>query len=203
MSFFENLFGHHEAQNAHRQMYEDYSNDYDQREHKGSFTHEMIAAAAGFEALKAYEDRCRRSGEQISHPMMKEILAGFAAAEVDKLFETKGIDYLDRERAKRMATEQAYKLANDKYGSGQVYQGDDFNNYQQQNYNQGGWQNDGQGQGRWQNDFNQDYGGSNSDYQDNGRNNYGNQGQQQWGREDDEPRPEHHHHHHHRREEYD
>jgi hypothetical protein len=129
MSFFQSLFGQQEAQNAHRQVYGDGGNDYqggNQGEHQSSFTHEAIAGAAGFAgifrniclvncilnahvflksvvALKAYEDHVRSSGEQVSHPMMKEMLAGFAAAEVDKLFETKGLDYLDREKAKRMA----------------------------------------------------------------------------------------------------
>jgi len=88
--------------------------------------------------MKAYEDHCRRTGEQVSHPMMKEMLAGFAAAEVDKLFETKGLDYLDREKAKRIAIQQAHQLANEQYGQGGVYNpqgnqyGNDPSNYQQQ-----------------------------------------------------------------------
>ena len=51
MSFFKNLFGHNEAQNAHNQVYggnQDYSSDY-QQPNQGSFTHEAIAGAAGFE----------------------------------------------------------------------------------------------------------------------------------------------------------
>ena len=47
MSFFNDLFGHHEAQNAHKQVY-DYG---DQREHQSSFTHEAIAGAAGFAGM--------------------------------------------------------------------------------------------------------------------------------------------------------
>jgi len=156
-------------------------------------------------ALKAYEDHVRSSGEQVSHPMMKEMLAGFAAAEVDKLFETKGLDYLDREKAKRMAIEQVHHLANEKYGSGQIYQGGDTSGYQQQNYNQSA----GYEQGRGQNDYNQGYGGGGNGgggYQQNQNNNYDqgaggnydnyrNQGQQQqWGGGDDQPVPEHHHH---------
>ncbi len=38
--------------------------------------------------------------------MAKEILAGIAGAEVDKLFETKGLDFLDREKAKHHARQQ-------------------------------------------------------------------------------------------------
>ncbi|KAL7750888.1 hypothetical protein RI367_003849 [Sorochytrium milnesiophthora] len=76
--------------------------------HHASFTHEAIAGAAGFEAMKAYEDRCRKNGQPVHHSLIKEMLAGFAAAEVDKLFETKGLDYLDREEAKRQAIYQAH-----------------------------------------------------------------------------------------------
>jgi hypothetical protein len=68
--------------------------------------------------MKAYEDHERRTGEKVSHPLMKEMLAGFAGAEVDKLFETKGLDFLDRETAKRRAVEQAHHLADEQYGQG-------------------------------------------------------------------------------------
>jgi hypothetical protein len=74
-------------------------------------------------ALKAYEDHVRRTGEQVSHPMMKEMLAAIAAAEVDKLFESKGLDFLDREKAKQRAIHQAHQLANEKYGQGGTYDG--------------------------------------------------------------------------------
>ncbi len=56
---------------------------------------------------------------------MKEMLAGFAPTEVDELFETKGLDYLDREKAKRMAVQQAHHLAHEKYDPEQVYQDGD------------------------------------------------------------------------------
>jgi hypothetical protein len=72
-------------------------------------------------AMKAYEDHVRRSGEQVSHPMMKELLAGFATAEVDNLFETKGLDFLDREEAKRRAVDQANHLAQQQYGPGGTF----------------------------------------------------------------------------------
>ncbi len=70
--------------------------------------------------MKAYEDHCRDSGETVSHGKMKELLAAFAAAEVDKLVETKGLDFLDREKLKRIASHQAHALADEKYGPGQV-----------------------------------------------------------------------------------
>jgi deoxyribodipyrimidine photolyase-like uncharacterized protein len=84
-------------------------------------------------AMKAFEDHCRDTGETVTHGKMKELLAGFAAAEVDKLVETKGLDFLDREKLKRLASHQAHALANEKYGDGQVGpgsgQGDGNNDY--------------------------------------------------------------------------
>jgi hypothetical protein len=79
-------------------------------EHKAKLSHELIGGAAGFEAMKAYEQHCAKNGQPPSvsacvmrvaalhllvltvsqHAMAKELLAGFAAAEVDRLFETKG-----------------------------------------------------------------------------------------------------------------
>ncbi|CAF1453744.1 unnamed protein product [Adineta steineri] len=89
--------------------------------HESSWTHELIGGAAGFEAMRAYEKHVASTGEQVSHPLMKEMLAGIAAAEVDKLFETKGLDFLDREEAKRRAVSQAHQLADEKYGQGGTY----------------------------------------------------------------------------------
>ncbi|KAJ3152688.1 hypothetical protein HDU86_005563 [Geranomyces michiganensis] len=117
MGFFSNLFGSNDAQNAHAQVY---GCGAIQEHHKSSFTHEVIAGAAGFEAMKAYEKHVAANGQPPSHQVMKELLAGFAAAEVDKISETKGIDWLDREKAKRMAVEQAHQLAAEQYGEGNV-----------------------------------------------------------------------------------
>ena len=41
-----------------------------------------------------------KTGQKPSHQLFKEIAAGIAAGEVDKLCETKGLDYIDREKAK-------------------------------------------------------------------------------------------------------
>ena len=74
-------------------------------------------------AMKAYEDHVRSIGGQVSHPVMKDMLASLAAVEVDKLFETKGLDFLDREEAKRRSVHQAHRLADEKYGSGGTFNG--------------------------------------------------------------------------------
>ncbi len=54
-------------------------------------------------------------GKPVSHQFAKELLVGFAGAEVDKLVETKGLDYIDREKAKHQAKEQAEHLYDEHY----------------------------------------------------------------------------------------
>ena len=49
------------------------------------------------------------------------MLAGFAGAEVDRLAETKGADYIDRERAKRDAQQNAEQLYDSHYGGQDQY----------------------------------------------------------------------------------
>jgi hypothetical protein len=39
--------------------------------------------------------------------MAKELIAGIAGAEVDNLFETKGLDFMDLEKAKQFAKKEA------------------------------------------------------------------------------------------------
>ncbi|KAL8287121.1 hypothetical protein RQP46_003573 [Phenoliferia psychrophenolica] len=92
-------------------QYEDVYNGGD--ENKGTWTHEAIGGAAAFAAAKAYEDKCQREGKPASHALAKEMIAGIAGAEVDKLFETKGLDFIDREKAKRHAEQQAQQAINE------------------------------------------------------------------------------------------
>jgi len=110
-------FGHDDAADAHEQVY-----SYDgqiQPEHHAKFSHELISGAAGYEAMKAYEDHLRREGKPVGHEKMKEILAALASAEVDKLVETKGLNFYDREKLKHQAHHQAVQLAEQRYGQGQ------------------------------------------------------------------------------------
>ena len=102
------MFGFGHAEKAHAAVYGG--------EHEGSLTHELLAAAASFEAMRMYEQRQREQGETVSHGFAKELLAAFVGAEIDKLVETKGLDYLDRDEAKRLATEQAHALYGERYG---------------------------------------------------------------------------------------
>ncbi|EUC63355.1 concanamycin induced protein C CipC1 protein, putative [Rhizoctonia solani AG-3 Rhs1AP] len=78
-----------------------------QRPHETSWTHELIAGAAAYEAAKAYENHVAENGQPPDHAKAKEILAGITSAFVDREVESKGLDYIDRERAKRHAQEQA------------------------------------------------------------------------------------------------
>ncbi|OCH94096.1 cipC protein [Obba rivulosa] len=74
--------------------------------HKAELSHELIAAAASYEAAKAYERHCEANGKPASHAEAKELLAGVAGAFVDRFVETKGLDWVDKEKAKRDAHQQ-------------------------------------------------------------------------------------------------
>jgi hypothetical protein len=54
-------------------------------------------------------------GKPVTHAFAKELLAGFAAAEVDKLAETKGEDWWDKERAKHEAKQNAEHMYDQHY----------------------------------------------------------------------------------------
>jgi len=101
---------------------------------ESSFGHELVAGGAAFAGFKAFEDHQRSEGtfyipvlchstcsnklthplfspgKPVSHQFAKELLAGFAGAEVDKLAETKGEDWFDKEKAKRQAKENAMQV---------------------------------------------------------------------------------------------
>ncbi|KAF7357207.1 1 concanamycin induced protein c [Mycena sanguinolenta] len=59
--------------------------------HKASMTHELIAAAAAYEAAKAYEKHCKENGQPESHAKAKEIMAALTAGFIDREVETKGV----------------------------------------------------------------------------------------------------------------
>lgn len=75
-------------------------------EHKGHLSHELIAGAASYEAVKAYNEHCEREGKPNDHAKAMQLLAGFAGGAIDKLIETKGLDFVDKQKAKRHAEEQ-------------------------------------------------------------------------------------------------
>ncbi|KAK4700509.1 hypothetical protein P7C70_g5738, partial [Phenoliferia sp. Uapishka_3] len=102
MGFFSNDGNHAQAYND---VYSDGS-----EEHKSSWSHEAIGGAAAFAAAKAYEDKCARDGKPDNHAMATTqgaLLLGSSYKFPLQLFETKGLDFIDREKAKRHAKQEA------------------------------------------------------------------------------------------------
>ncbi|CAE6464037.1 unnamed protein product [Rhizoctonia solani] len=88
------------------QAYDQFNNT-NLQPHQADWVHELIAGAAAFEAAKAYENHVAENGQPADHATAKELLAGFTGAFVDREVETRGLDFIDRERAKSQAKEQA------------------------------------------------------------------------------------------------
>ncbi|KAH7125897.1 hypothetical protein EDB81DRAFT_764992 [Dactylonectria macrodidyma] len=124
------MFGFDEAREQRDEVYNN--------EHQSHWTHELVAGGAAFEAMKKFEDSQRNKGtfhasnstptstdpipgEAVNHGFAKELLAGLAGAEVDKLVETKGLDFFDREKAKRHAKKQAEDLYDQQYADQDRY----------------------------------------------------------------------------------
>ncbi|OBR11614.1 putative CipC-like antibiotic response protein [Colletotrichum higginsianum IMI 349063] len=144
------MFGFGEAKEHRDAVYEG--------RHEGKLSHEIVAGGAAFEAMKLFEDRQRKNGtsprpvpspdgilrprpqadtdtgEPVKHAFAKEMLVGIAGAEVDKLFETKGLDYIDREKAKRHAEKQAEHLYEEQYGDMDEYNPERRGRHHHMNY---------------------------------------------------------------------
>ncbi|KAI5475672.1 hypothetical protein MNV49_001047 [Pseudohyphozyma bogoriensis] len=101
------LFKHDYKENDAEAAAEVYNTAAITDQHKAKWSHELIGGAAAFEAAKAYEKHRAESGQPVNHALAKELIAGFAGAEIDKLFETKGLDFIDREKAKHHAKKEA------------------------------------------------------------------------------------------------
>ena len=56
------------------------------------------------------------TGKVVKHALAKEILAGFAAGEVDKLAETHGMNEYDKFEARHKAKKNAEQMYDDHYG---------------------------------------------------------------------------------------
>jgi hypothetical protein len=103
------LFSHHHARDAYNEVYGG------GRPHH-QITHELLAGAAGFEAMRLFEQHQQREGIPVHHKLAKELLAGFVVAEIEKHFERGGFGHLDRREANRLAREQAEHLYQQQYG---------------------------------------------------------------------------------------
>ncbi|KAI0106429.1 hypothetical protein GGR51DRAFT_559846 [Nemania sp. FL0031] len=107
---------------------------YDGQPHQSHLSHELIGGGAAFEAMKLFEDRQRKEGKTVNHAFAKELLAGIAGAEVDKLIETKGLDAIDREKAKHHAKKQAEHLYEQQYGQYDQYDPNNGERHSSMNY---------------------------------------------------------------------
>ena len=104
------LFDRHRAREAYDLVY---GGGY-RRHHEVS--HELLAAAAGFEAMRLYEHHLQREGLRPHHELAKELLAAFVAAEIDKHFERGHYGHLNRHEARRLAHAQAEHLWREQHG---------------------------------------------------------------------------------------
>ncbi|RUS20086.1 hypothetical protein BC937DRAFT_86377 [Endogone sp. FLAS-F59071] len=95
-----------DMQDAHHQVY---------HEHKAHLTHELLAGAAAFEAVKAWEDKQREEGKPTNHALAKEIIASLAAAEMVKLAEEHGVAGDDKEKLQGMAVVAAHNFYDQKH----------------------------------------------------------------------------------------
>ncbi|KIJ05121.1 hypothetical protein PAXINDRAFT_182993 [Paxillus involutus ATCC 200175] len=75
--------------------------------HTAKLSHELLAAAASYEAAKAYEAHVAKNGKPANHKKAVELLAALTGGFIDRLAETKGMDAIDKERAKHDAHKRA------------------------------------------------------------------------------------------------
>jgi len=93
--------------------FQDSSDEYS-KAHTAFISHELIAGAASYEAAKAYEEYVKKNqGVRPSHEKAKEIFAAASSAFIDREVESKGLDFIDRERARWKAQEELEGQYND------------------------------------------------------------------------------------------
>ncbi|KAK6333726.1 hypothetical protein TWF730_003909 [Orbilia blumenaviensis] len=84
-------------------------------ERKGNRSHELLAGAAAFAAFRAFQSHQKAQGKPVSHALAKELLAAFAAAEVEKLIETKGREKWDEYRSRSKTRDEVREMTKDLY----------------------------------------------------------------------------------------
>ncbi|KAI7868415.1 hypothetical protein BDF14DRAFT_1956388 [Spinellus fusiger] len=75
---------------------------------KATLTHRTVGGAAAYDAVKTFGNHCQTQGKPSGHAEAKQLISGFSADAVDRIFETKGLDYLDKQKAKQSAENQAF-----------------------------------------------------------------------------------------------
>ncbi|OWZ54759.1 hypothetical protein C356_01687 [Cryptococcus neoformans c45] len=78
-------------------------------EHKAHFTHEVVGAAAAYEAFQAFENNGAHSedGSKVTHARAKEIIAGLATGYVVKLVDEKKLPFTsEKDKAKFISAAQ-------------------------------------------------------------------------------------------------
>ncbi|KAJ7650288.1 hypothetical protein FB45DRAFT_859113 [Roridomyces roridus] len=74
--------------------------------HKAEVSHELLAGAASYFAAKELEKHQAQNGKPASHAEAKALLAGFAGAFIDREVESRGLDFIDKQKAKNHAHEK-------------------------------------------------------------------------------------------------
>ncbi|KAF8120621.1 hypothetical protein EV363DRAFT_1368651 [Boletus edulis] len=74
--------------------------------HKAKLSHELLAAAASYEAAKLWEEHQKKHGKEVSHEKAKKFLAAATGTFITHLVETKGVDAYEAHKAKKHAAEQ-------------------------------------------------------------------------------------------------
>ncbi|KAI8877131.1 hypothetical protein K501DRAFT_198834 [Backusella circina FSU 941] len=85
---------------------------------EAEWTHQLLAGGAAFEAMRLYNKKQQEEGvnPENDHHLAKELLAGFVGVAVDRIVETKGADWVDKQKAKHHAKEEAEKLYSEQTG---------------------------------------------------------------------------------------
>ncbi|KAF7728494.1 hypothetical protein EC973_006047 [Apophysomyces ossiformis] len=68
---------------------------------KAKLSHELLAGAAAYEAVKAWERKQQEEGKEVHHATAKKLIASIAAAELVKLFEERGSSSDDEDESKK------------------------------------------------------------------------------------------------------
>ncbi|KOC17600.1 hypothetical protein AFLA70_123g001853 [Aspergillus flavus AF70] len=87
-------------------------NEVDNAPHEAEWSEELIGAAAAYQAAEKYEEHVAANGNQAQ---AKEILRGLAGAFVDRIVESKGLDFIDAKKAKYLANSHTVDIITEEH----------------------------------------------------------------------------------------